>query len=150
MRLKSGNPLQYPEIDLDYLADEQDIATLVEGIKIAFKIGNSSAFEAYNSKFHDKPFPLCSSIEQYSDAYWVFFVRAMTTTDHHPVGTCRMGMRDDKGTVVDSRLRVIGLENVRVVDGSVLPRIPSGNINIPIIMLAEKAADAIKQDYGLL
>ena len=77
-------------------------------------------------------------------------MRAMTTTDHHPVGTCRMGAREDKDTVVDSRLRVIGLENVRVVDGSVLPRIPSGNINIPIIMLAEKAADAIKQDYGLL
>ena len=150
VRLKSSNPLQYPEIDLDYLADKQDVATLVEGIKIAFKIGNSSAFSKDNSRFHDNPFPLCSDIEMYTDAYWECFVRAMTTTDHHPVGTCRMGVKGDKGTVVDSRMRVMGLQNVRVVDGSVLPRIPSANINIPIIMIAEKAADAIKEDHGLV
>ena len=150
VRLKSGNPLEYPDISLDYLSNEEDIGTLVEGIKIAFQIGNSSAFAKYGARFHNKPFPLCRHVEMYTDAYWECFVRAMTTTDHHPVGTCRMGVRGEVDTVVDSRLRVVGLQNVRVVDGSVLPRIPSGNINIPIIMVAEKAADAIKEDHNLI
>ena len=150
VRLKSGNPIEYPEITLDYLADGQDIAALVEGIKIAFQIGNSSAFSKYGSRFHDQPFPQCIHMEMYTDAYWECFVRSMTTTDHHPVGTCRMGLREKVDTVVDSRLRVVGVKNLRVVDGSVLPRIPSGNINIPIIMVAEKAVDAIKEDHNLI
>jgi choline dehydrogenase-like flavoprotein len=72
----------------------------------------------------------------------------MTTTDHHPIGTCKMGPEWDKMAVVSPRgLKVYGVENLRVIDGSVMPTMPSGNINVPIIMMAEKVSEMIKSDY---
>ena len=77
-----------------------------------------------------------------SDAALGVAIRATSTTVWHPVGTCRMGLGDD--AVVDALLRVHGLRNLRVVDASVMPQITSANTNLPIIMLAEKAADMVQ------
>jgi hypothetical protein len=86
-----------------------------------------------------------------SDEYWHCWVLHLATTDHHPVGSCKMGPLDaDPSAVVDPELKVRGLKGLRVVDASVIPNIPSGNINIPIIMIAEKAADIIKRNYSKL
>lgn len=75
----------------------------------------------------------------------------LANTDHHPVGTCKMGPLDrDPEAVVDPELRVRNVQGLRVVDGSVIPVIPSGNINVPIIMMAEKVADVIKRTYAKL
>ncbi|MBV9290731.1 MAG: choline dehydrogenase, partial [Hyphomicrobiales bacterium] len=71
------------------------------------------------------------------------FVRANVESAYHPCGTCRMGARSDPLAVVDAETRVIGLEALRVVDSSIMPSIPNGNLNAPTIMLAEKAADMI-------
>ena len=70
-------------------------------------------------------------------------IRANSITVHHPLGTCKMGLATDPMAVVDSELRVFGTEGLRVVDGSVMPNLVGGNINAPIIMIAEKAADLI-------
>jgi 4-pyridoxate dehydrogenase len=71
-------------------------------------------------------------------------------TAHHPAGTCRMGAASDKTAVVDSELRVIGVDGLRVVDASVFPDLVGGNINAPVIMIAEKAADIIRKRAPLL
>lgn len=73
--------------------------------------------------------------------------RHYSQTIYHPVGTAKMGPVSDPEAVVDVRLRVYGVSNLRVVDASIMPRIPTGNTNAPTIMIAEKASDMIKQDH---
>ena len=113
------------------------------------QIGDSPAFAQFGSKFHDKPFPLCSDHIFASDSYWECYVRSMTTTDHHPVGTCKMGLQnlDAFSVVSPTNLQVHGIQKLRVVDASVMPQLTTGNIQVPIIMIAEKAADLVKRDY---
>lgn len=146
--LKSSDPLEYPKIEPNYLSHPQDVKTLVEGLKMVRQIGDSPSFKEYGSKFYSRPFPLCSGYEAESDAYWECWVRSLATTDHHPIGTCKMGPQTDRMAVVDpSNLKVRKVHNLRVVDASVMPRLPSGNINVPIIMVAERAAHFVKRDY---
>jgi choline dehydrogenase-like flavoprotein len=84
----------------------------------------------------------------YSDSYWRCWITHLAGTDHHPVGTCKMGpIEMDPMAVVDPQLKVRNIQGLRVADGSIIPTIPSGNINIPIIMIGEKLADIIKKDY---
>ena len=112
------------------------------------KIGDAPSFQAFGGQFFDQPFPLCTHLVPESDAYWECFVRSMTTTDHHPVGTCKMGHEFDPQAVVNPQnMNVYGVKNLRVIDASVMPTLPSGNINIPVVMIAEKAADLIKATY---
>lgn len=85
--------------------------------------------------------PMCKDFIE--DAYWECFVRHLTMTMYHPTGTCAMGK------VVDSDFRVFGVDNLRVVDASVMPEITSGNTNAPVIMLAEKASDVIRNHWGI-
>ena len=113
------------------------------------QIGDAPSFAKFGAEFYDKPFPLCDHLVPESDPYWECFVRSMTTTDHHPIGTCKMGSEVDPYAVVNSKtMKVYGVENLRIVDASVMPTLPSGNINIPIVMIAEKAADMIKGAYS--
>ena len=86
----------------------------------------------------------CSEHEFRSDAYWECFIRYNALTVYHPTSTCKMGSVDDPSIVVDPELRVKGVKGLRVVDASVIPNIVSGNMNAPAIMIAEKAADLIR------
>lgn len=133
--LQSGDPLAAPAIDPRYLSDERDMQVMIKGAKLARAIMQAPALARYRHKELYLP-------ETLSDADWQDHIRARADTIYHPVGTCKMGV--DEMAVVDPELRVHGIEGLRVVDASVMPRLLGGNTNAPTIMIAEKAADLLR------
>jgi choline dehydrogenase len=142
IRIKSADPLAVPEMQPNYLATELDRSTVVAGLKAARRIAQTPAMSAY-VKRELKPGP-----EAASDEALLEFARDNGATIFHPSGTCRMGPANDPMAVLDERLRVRGVEGLRVVDCSAMPTLVSGNTNAPVIMMAEKAADMIRADCG--
>jgi choline dehydrogenase len=132
IRLASADPLRPPVIDPNYLAAEDDLKVLIEGIRRGRDILGAPAFKPWLT---EERFP-GAAFE--SDAELESFIRATGETEYHPVGTCKMG--SDPMAVVDDQLRVRGLERLRVIDASVMPTLVSGNTNAPTIMIAEKGA----------
>jgi choline dehydrogenase-like flavoprotein len=137
IRLKSADPAAHPAIRPNYLGDDEghDLAMLIEAARISRAIFAKAPFDPYRG---EEIFP-GSSVE--SDADFESFVRRKAETIYHPVGTCRMG--DGADAVVDSELRVRGIDALRVVDASIMPTLIGGNTNAPTMMIAERAADLI-------
>ena len=92
--------------------------------------------------------PQCVHLHPFSDAYWECAARHITHNFDHDVGTCAMGPPSDPNAVVDPELRVYGVPNLRVADASIMPTIVSGNTQAPVIMIAEKAADLIRETWA--
>jgi len=133
--LHAAHTREAPRIDPNYLAEEEDLRVLVEGIKLARKLLGARAFDPYRGAEHG-PGAAAQSDAELSD-----YVRRTAQTLYHPTGTCKMG--SDAAAVVDDELRVHGIAGLRVVDASIMPEIVNGNTNAPVIMIAEKAADMI-------
>ena len=129
-----------PKIRPNFLADPVDQASLLGGMRIVRRIGEANAFAAYRSG-EMKPGKECDTDEALLD-----YARGTGATTYHVMGTCKMGSDQDPMAVVNDRLVVRGLQNLRVVDASVMPTMPSGNINAAVLMVAEKAADMIIED----
>lgn len=134
--LRSKNPTDPPIINPRYLTEEIDRSVLVAGGKKALEVLESQAFDSLRVRNH---LPANTT----SDDDWLQYIQKVAECVYHPVGTCKMGT--DEMAVVDSKLRVVGVDCLRVVDASVMPQITSGNTNAPTIMIAEKASDIIKQ-----
>jgi len=144
IRLRSANPFKHPVIDPKFFSEERDLDVLVEGMKLALAVAQTPPLQKYNATPIQMPYPQCKTHTLYSDAYLRCMVQTYTSIIYHPMGTCRMGPADDQNSVVDLQLRVIGVRGIRVVDGSVIPYPVSGNINAPIVAIAEKIADHMK------
>jgi choline dehydrogenase len=138
LRIKSADPKVAPEIRINYLATETDRSAFIEGVKILRKILAAPALKPY---VVDEVYPGSKVV---SEEDILAFCRQTGSTVYHPTSTCRMG--NDQLAVVDQRLRVRGIEGLRVVDASVMPDLMSGNTNAPTIMIAEKASDMILED----
>jgi len=135
VHIKSADPLEAPAMQPNYLSTPHDRQMLVAGIRLARRLATTKALSPY-VKSEYRP-----GAAARSDDDLLEFAKNTAGTIFHPSGTCKMG--SDRLAVVDSTLRVHGLESLRVVDASIMPRLVSGNTNIPVIMIAEKAADMI-------
>jgi choline dehydrogenase len=135
VRIKSADPVEHPKIALNYLATDEDLAVAVAGLRFTRRIMAAKALAPFAPR-EWKPGP-----ELQTDTELRRAARDLGTTIYHPVGTCRMGV--DAGAVVDDRLRVCGIEGLRVIDASIMPRITSGNTNAPTVMIAEQGASFI-------
>ena len=138
IELASPDPRVPPRIYQNFLATEKDWATLRAGIRMVREIGKQAPLASFTTG-EVGPGPDCRS-----DAEIDAQIRATAITVHHPLGTCKMGRASDPMAVVDPQLKVLGVEGLRVVDASVMPDLVGGNINAPVIMIAEKAADLIR------
>jgi choline dehydrogenase len=136
VRLASADPAEPPIIDPGYLTAESDLRGLVAGLRIAERLFDTAALRPYTGA------PMAPWPGNVDDTTLATYVREHAQTAFHPVGTCRMGSDDD--AVVDCELRVHGLDGLRVVDASVMPRITRGHTHAPTVMIAERAADLIR------
>ncbi|XP_013405470.1 uncharacterized protein LOC106170227 isoform X6 [Lingula anatina] len=144
IRLKSTDPFEHPEIDPHYLEHPDDVKVMVEAMKLAIKVGNTTAFKKIGAQLSDRVLPSCSHHKPLSDDYLACYIHHITLTVYHPTSTCRMGAPADAMAVVDPQLRVKGIAGLRVADASIMPHVVSGNTNAPTIMIGEKAADLIR------
>jgi choline dehydrogenase len=140
IHVKSGDPFAAPAIRPNYLADPIDQAAITEGLKFACTMAGQDALKPW---VEHRLMPAAGPM---SDDEWLGYARELGSTIYHPVGTCRMGAASDAGAVVDPDGRVYGLQGLRVVDASVMPRLVSGNTNAPTIMIAEKMSDSVLAD----
>jgi choline dehydrogenase len=135
---QSPDPLTYPAIRPNYLSAPSDLRVLIAGVNHTRHIFAQTAMAPYTVE-ETVPGPGVQSDEDFGT-----FARDFGTNVFHPVGTCKMGT--DPAAVVDPRLRVIGLNGLRVIDASIMPTVTTGNTNAPTIMIGEKGAAMIRED----
>ncbi|MBH64715.1 MAG: dehydrogenase [Alphaproteobacteria bacterium] len=143
VKLRSADPRDRVRIYQNFLSTEKDWTTFTRGVEMVRDVASQKSLDAFRGP-EIAPGPNCASradIEAY--------IRKTSWTVHHPLGTCKMGSADDPEAVVDPTLRVLGADNLRVVDASIMPDMPGGNINAPVIAMAERAADMIRGNQPL-
>ncbi len=119
--------------------------TLVAGLKYVKALLDSKAFKSKG--IEHKPIPQCNNFKTYSTEYYRCVCEYYIFTVWHPVGTCKMGPKTDKTAVVDSKLKVHGVKNLRIIDASIMPTMVSGNTNAPVVMIGERGVDFLLKDY---
>ena len=133
--LKSSDPYDYPKILFNYLKEDEDLKQTRECIKVARKILSQPALSKHAGE------EVGPGLDSQSDDELNEYIRSKADTAYHPCGTCKMGV--DDMSVVDQNLKVKEIENLRVIDASIIPEIPSANLNAPTLMIAEKGSDYI-------
>lgn len=141
VRITSSDPRAHPAIAPNYLSTEEDRRVAVEAIRLTRRIVNESAALKPYAPVEFMPGP-----QFQSEAELVQAAGQIGTTIFHPVGTCKMGRADDVTAVVDTQLRVRGIDGLRVIDASVMPTITSGNTNAPVMMIAERGSRLVQND----
>ena len=137
VRARDKNPFEKPQIQPNYLSHEEDRRVLLAGIKISRRLMNTEALAPY---FDYEGYP---GAHVQKDDELLDVARQRSTTLYHLMGTCRMATKTDPTAVVDDQLCIHGLQNIRVIDASIMPSMPSANLNAAVMMIAEKGADMI-------
>lgn len=140
VKLKSKDPFEKPLIDPNYLSHPHDKEVLYRGIRLIQSLLESNALKKFDPEINPKIFPGCADFQFDSRDYWMCYFEHVTLTSYHPAGTCRMG-KDPKDSVVDHNFKVHGVDNLYVVDASVMPNLPSGNPIATILMLVMRFVD---------
>ena len=142
--LASANPAEKVRIEANYLGDAEghDRRMMLECVRLSRQIFAQDAFAPYRG---EELFPGASVQD---DAALLAFIERKAESIYHPVGTCKIGAAEDPHAVVDPQLRVRGVDGLRVVDASVIPKLIGGNTNGPTMMIAERAADLIRRRQG--
>ncbi|XP_023937296.2 glucose dehydrogenase [FAD, quinone] [Bicyclus anynana] len=138
-----SNPLIFPR----FFTNKLDLDVLIEGMRYVTDLEETEVFKHNGASFVKEPVKGCEAYLWGTYEYFACILIEYTSTIYHPVGTCKMGPSWDKEAVIDPRLRVYGIKNLRVIDASVMPTIIRGNTNAPTMMIAEKATDMIKEDW---
>ncbi|CAG5059611.1 unnamed protein product [Parnassius apollo] len=147
--LRSVNAVDFPKIYPNYFNDERDIDIFIKSIKKVMQIVDTPSLKSINANIQRIYYKDCDDFEMASDEYWECMARTITFNVYHPVGTAKMGKKGDPTAVVNSKLKVHGVKNLRVVDASIMPTIPGVNTNAATMMIAERASDFIKNDHML-
>ncbi|XP_055316817.1 glucose dehydrogenase [FAD, quinone]-like [Sitodiplosis mosellana] len=146
--LRSKKPFDSPKIHTNYLKEIDDVKTLVRAMKIIDKLTETKIFKEHEGEIVNFELKECDRFPRNADTFWECYVRHLSITVYHPVGTCKMGSpSDDEGSVVDGQLNVHGVNGLRVADASIMPKIVSGNTNAATVMIGEKVAEFIKQKW---
>ncbi|XP_013103298.2 glucose dehydrogenase [FAD, quinone] [Stomoxys calcitrans] len=149
--LRSRDPKKYPLINANYLQDPYDLDVIVRGLEKILDLLEQPSMRRINASLLESSLKPCRHLGGIrSRRYLECYVRHLTTTIYHQSGTAKMGPAYDREAVVDARLRVYEISGLRVVDASIMPKLVAGHPNGPVYMIAEKAADMIKEDYGFL
>ena len=143
VRARSNDPFEKPMIQPNYLADEEDQRVLLAGIKLSRRLMNTAPLAPY---FEYEAYP---GKEIQGDDELLDVARQRSTTLYHLMGTCRMGPATEKTAVVDDKLRVHGVQNLRVIDASIMPTMLSANLNAGVLMIAEKGSDMVLEKEPL-
>ncbi|XP_063622405.1 ecdysone oxidase-like, partial [Cydia splendana] len=146
IELRTNNPEDTPKIYTGYFSNDTDLEKHVKCVQDYVSVVDSPYLKSLDSEVVDLNVPQCVGIDFNTEEYWKCFVLNTASSFYHPSGTCAMG--EEGMSVVDAELKVRGVSGLRVGDASIIPRITSGNINAPCIMIGEKLADMIKNTYG--
>ncbi|XP_055388925.1 glucose dehydrogenase [FAD, quinone] [Condylostylus longicornis] len=146
--LKSTDPFKYPLIYSNYFDHPYDVDISVRGLLKAISLADKPGFKNINAQLWDRVIPTCKKYGYKTRKYWECYVRHFTFTIYHYSGTCKMGPKTDPTAVVDSHLRVYGVNQLRIIDASIMPEIIAGHPNGPVFMIAERGADFVKRDHG--
>lgn len=128
--------------------EPEDVKVLIDGIRLSMQIAEHPHFKAMGTRINPTPFYGCRYEKLDSDKYWECVIRQVGTTLQHQSGTCRMGPHWDTEAVVSPELKVYGIDNLRVVDTSIMPVLIAGHPNAAAMMIAEKASDMIKEYWN--
>ncbi|KAG8282970.1 hypothetical protein J6590_025451 [Homalodisca vitripennis] len=148
--LKGMDTYQHPQISSGYYTDYRDVQMLLRVYDFLYKLTQTRALRQLQAKLHEIEVPGCWRFTSGSREYRECSMRHLTTTSYNVCGSCRMGPSNSPISVVDPRLRVRGISRLRIIDASVMPRMISGSTNAAAIMIGEKGADLIKEDWFTL
>ncbi|XP_045465779.1 glucose dehydrogenase [FAD, quinone]-like [Harmonia axyridis] len=145
--LKSKSPHEKPLLESGYLSEDDDVETLLKGIRMVEKQVNTKSFRQISATEVHLDIPSCRSYKFKSDDYWKCAIRNVATTGYHLIGTCKMGLSIDPHAVVDPLLKVHGIRKLRVIDASVVPTTTTGSLGAVAMMIGQKGSELIMNGF---